>query len=243
MSKRDTIAALLRKAKDGGATEAEAAAAMQLAMKLAASSGLSLADIEADNAEAHDFIRHDIRSPKNHVHPVDSRLAASIAEFTCTKAYLSNSDAKGRTGRYTVFFGHAADVELALYIRSVCISVLEHSWGVYKYGPLAQKRHIDYKAERFSFVRAFCNRMHERMQEYRRVDAAATGTDLIVVKNQLVERRFADYLKDNGIRIGILPGKGYRAYSKLAAGAGASAASSVNLGRGVSNTARMIGKG
>lgn len=244
MSKRDTIAALLRKAGDKGATEAEAAEAMRLAQRLANSEGLSIADIEADNAEAHDFLRRDIKSEKPYLHPIDSRLRSAISRFTCTKAYAAHEDEKGNRGRYVVFFGHAADIELALYIRDTCIRASENSWWVYRRMQLSGRRNVDIKAERFTFFAAFCNLMKERMDEYTRVDAKARGTDLIVLKNQLVTTRFAEYCADKGI--GVVS-EGQPKYRNIAAGAvaaGTAAAQAVDLGRGVASRApKMIGKG
>jgi len=240
MSKRDTIANLLRKAAaSSGATEAEVAAAMALAQKLANAEGLSLDDISKDNVEAHDYIRRDVRSNKKHLHPVDSWLAGAIGKYTCCMAISAHSDADGKRGRYISFFGHAADIELALYIRDICMKAMDNGWWLF----VQMEAPANIKAARFTFTKAFAARMSERLNAYTRADAPGTGTSLIVVKNQLLVKRWDEYAKKHNINLHRMRGSSYRGNDAAARAAGDTTARNVDLGRGVrANSRHMIGK-
>jgi hypothetical protein len=240
MSKRDTIAALLRKANCAGATKEEAFAAMQLALKLANKEGLSLKDIQENNDEANAFGKTSVRSGKDHLHPVDVLLAVHIGTFTCCKAWRGTQS----DGHYVHFYGHDADVELAQYIRNMVIGALENGWLVRKMQVTLQGGAVHMKSERQSFVRGFCDEVKEKLLAYSMMRAPTTGTDLVVVKNALLVRKWDQYTKDNGMHLGPSHGRAKIHTSGAAYAAGRVAGANVVINDRAAGGAavRAIGK-
>ncbi len=239
MSKRDTIAALLRKANNPAASKAEAFAAMQLAVRLANKEGLSLADIEKDGDEANAYGKREFASEKDHLHPVDLLIGRNIGEFTCCKVYRTAKAGK----HHIVFFGHDADVELASYLRSMFMAALENDWRAKKTQLAISGRRYDARAERQSFVRGFCDELRERLLEYAGMRKPATGTDLVVVKNALLIRRWEQYAKDNGIHLGQTGGRAYVSHSASAYADGRASGARVSINdRTMGGSVKLIGR-
>ncbi len=82
-----------------------------------------------------------------------------------------------------MFFGHKVDVELAVYMLNVCNSALQREWALYR-ATQYEKIHGN-KIKNFSIGMA--SRIYERIEALLQEEIKSTGTDLIVVKNAIVE--------------------------------------------------------
>jgi len=239
MSKKNTIAALLRKARDPAATIAEMNEAMALAVKLANREGLSLKDIESDNEESRAYGQREWESAKDHLHPIDKQLAPDLAKFTCCKVYRRTM--KG--AHYVVFFGHDADLELASYLRDMFKIALENDWQAKKVSLVISGRPFDMRAERQSFCRGFCDKVRDRLEAYNGMRKPTTGTDLVEVKQALLVRRWDEFAKERNIHLEHQYGRPYTSHSASAYAAGQEAGARVSINdRSMGGSAKRIGK-
>lgn len=180
----ETIAVLLQKTEANGASEAEAEGAMRLAKKLMEKHGVKLEDIVNKTDAAVDFatMRMSFARTKS---LLDKFLAADIAKFCDCEAVANRQRINGKIYWEVVFFGYRVDVELANYIYKVCSSALDGEWDKYKVtlprGSRAKRR--------VTFLLGMIDRLVERLEVVEE-ESPKTGTDLIVLKNQLVTMAF-----------------------------------------------------
>lgn len=176
------ISALLQRTEEKGATEAEAEAAMKRARKLMREHGLTAEDVLNRTEACVDFHEETVRSGFVEMNYVEQILVTAIARFTETMPVRGvNAD-----GTFDMsFFGYRVDTELAHYIYNVCVTALGSEWDKYKVR-LATK---DRSEARAGFQIGMALRLKERLDDLT-VDES-TGTDLIVLKNQLVVAAFA----------------------------------------------------
>lgn len=178
---RKKISALLKKNEESGAGESEANAAMAMAQKLMDEYGVTLEEIQ--KAEKTDgFSEKKIQEGRKNLHEVDLYgISSAIAHFTDTTVFKSKARGQDAT---LVFFGYNADVELAEYIREVCKRAMETEWGMFVNGNELtghKRRH------RKNFMIGMSERISKRLRELKESHTESTaGTDLIVLKNQLV---------------------------------------------------------
>jgi hypothetical protein len=113
-----------------------------------------------------------------------------IADFFDCKAWHYNNNA--------VFFGVKSDVELAHQMLTVvCLAVDSEffTWSKSAGSDVGQAIH---KEVRTSFISGMAKRIGDRlrvMKEARSDKGRSRGTDLVVVKNQIVDEKFAAYLR------------------------------------------------
>jgi hypothetical protein len=242
---KEKIAALKRKASNKAATEAEAFEAMAFANKLEERYGVTVDDFEQNSEELNRYHAREEFSAHRSLNPIDLLLARDIADFTVCRCWRIHP--KHDTDPHKIgFFGHEVDVELAYYIRSVCIEALEESWRVHKRIILADNPNAHMGRERQSFVLGFVDALRDKMKQYQRqrkreAKKNSSGTDLIVLKNQLLQTKFDEF----GLKLGKSKGKGtFHTLSQESYGSGKQAGSSVDLGRpvGKSGGPLRIGK-
>lgn len=183
---REKISSLLKRNKDNGATEAEALAAMSHAARLMEEHGITLADIRECTAASADFIQKRANPGEKQLSTFDKLLAPSIARYTDTKAW--NDKSEMRVSKL-MFFGYRVDVELAEYIREVCVRASETEWKKFS-------RNIptgDRIAKRKSFLTGMAIRLADRLDELKAENVQkGDGRQLVVVKTDLVARAFAE---------------------------------------------------
>ena len=197
---RSKIAALLKKNSENGATESEANAAMVIAARLMDEHGITMDDIKNKTEAARDFIKATAGDKSGTLHPIDQFVVTSIAAYTDTKVWNDKSWSKtGPSGRRNTesvisFYGYSVDVELAVYIREVCKAAMETEWWKYAEKlPQGSRR-----AQRKSFMIGMALRLRDRLKELKTENTVkAKSTDLVVLKNQLVEVAFKEDLKLN----------------------------------------------
>lgn len=174
------IAAVLAKTKENGATEDEAIAAARLARILMEKHSLTLEDIADRKIARDDFVEG--QASFTTYHPCDCFLAVQIAKYTQTKGYFIRE-----AGVH--FFGYSPDVELAKFIYQVSRSACETLWDKYKVR--LQEEHRT-KVNREAYMTGVADKIAYRIWKLLEEEPPTTGTDLIVLKNQLVEAAFAD---------------------------------------------------
>lgn len=230
---RAKITALLKKNSENGATESEANAAMMIAARLMDEHGITMNDIKNNTEAARDFVKTAAGEKSGTLHPIDQFVVTSIAAYTDTKVWNAKSWGKvGPTGRQNTesivtFYGYSVDVELALYIREICKTAMETEWWKFAEKlPQGSRR-----SQRKSFMIGMALRLRDRLQELKEENTVkGNSTDLVVLKNQLVEISFKEDLKVNFAK---QTNKSVSYYAGNAFKAGKEAAENVRFNRSV----------
>ncbi len=220
---REKIAALLKKTEANGASEAEAAAAMTIASKLMGEHGVTLADIKENNESARDFMQRRANEGAKNLSVVDKFVASAIAAYTDTKVWNSRKfDGFKHTKKSTkykyesslMYYGYSVDVELAYYIYKICDAAVETEWKKYSVTVPAGAR----AKARVTFQLGMALRLRDRLIDMKASNIQETkGSELIVLKKQLVETSFKDKIKGLSER-GTTSGVKYRAGEVFEAG-------------------------
>lgn len=196
-NKITTIKNLLNKNIQNGATEDEAMQAIALAQKLMSKYSLSMDDLKNENISVDDFVwgsmdSHDAPKKGN---TFKNLVAQSIAMFTETKVVNMNVD----KGKFVVsFYGYRVDVELAVYMHNICMAAYESEWAKHKslYGQTKGTKKI--------FGIGMAERIEERIVSMMPPKTKTTGTDIIVLKNQIVKNMFEEEEKNFNVKSGAI---------------------------------------
>lgn len=174
----DKIAALLARSESRGNTEAEAEEAMRTARKLMRKHGITAEDVANRSDACLDFAERTVRTGTE-LSILEKILLRPIAEFTETRFYAVQ---KPDSDIFDIrFFGYRVDTELADYVYMQCKQSVNAEWHKYK----VRLPKGDQAKARFTFTAGMALRLKERLEELTQKDES-TGTDLIVLKNQLV---------------------------------------------------------
>ena len=157
------ITAMLAKAKDTGATEAEALTSLNMAMKLSEQYGVNLADLENEQNKI-EFSSYCTSSNagKAWLHEVDNLLGNPISNFCDVKA--SRSWPNAVEDATITFFGLEADVLLATFVRDRLKATMDYEWGLWKRYEMEGKLTA---SMRVSFMKGFSQRITSRMVEFK----------------------------------------------------------------------------
>lgn len=207
---RSKIAALLKKTETNGATEAEAAAAMAIAAKLMGEHGVTMEDIKSNNEASRDFTLRQFNDGKK-LSVIDRFVATAIGRYTDTKVWNSkefagfkrgvtrNGNARMKTESNLMFYGYTVDVELAEYIYKVCDFAMETEWKLFS-GRIPQGSRKQYRT---SFMLGMADRLRKRLDALKSHNVVETkSTDLIVLKNQIVEAAHSELLNGRKLKGG-----------------------------------------
>ncbi len=183
------IAALLQQTEARGATAAEAETFMRKARKLMREHNFTAEDLANQTDACIDFAQRTVRTGTE-FNIIDEIVLTTIAEFTETKVFKVELD-----GKFDIrFFGYRVDTELATHLYRVCLEALTSEWNKYLNvtAPGAFRgRTAKYRTKaKVSFQVGIALKLKERLIELMNKDES-TGTDLIVLKNQLVVAAFA----------------------------------------------------
>lgn len=200
---RTKIAALLKKTEANGASEAEAAAAMSIASKLMAEHGVTINDIKQNKEAARDFSSVQVNVGAKNLSVVDKFVASAIAIYTDTKAWnskefdgfkMGKKKLKYKFASRLMFYGYSVDVELAEYIYKICDSAVETEWRKFAGTVPAGSR----AKARVSFQLGMALRLRERLLSMKNENIKeSNGTELVVLKKQLVETSFKEQVTKN----------------------------------------------
>ena len=217
----ERIAQLRKMVPENGASEEEALSALAMADRLMQKHGITEADLRKVE------FRRDMRTghfqQKQKVqHPSTKFCGVTIAKFCGIMTWWSTRLKRAE------YFGMKDDVEMAEYLTKVIHDAMDRGWKDYLVRmpkrASGSSRHTEY----WSFMLAFGNRINKRIEELMTVRVETTGTDLILLKDQLVAE---------GAKV-LLPGLslstsrvGNMAVNGAALAAGRAAGDRVNLNR------------
>lgn len=178
------IREMQNRTQENGCSEAEALEAADKIGAMMRQFDLELSDVTARDVS--DMTQIEVYAPDN----AAGSILVGIGKLCSLQVYR---DTKQTTVVAYVMFGHAPDVELATYLYEVCDEAIDNDWQK------DMNAHGYSKKKRESFRAGFAHRVHARMSQMRkeRDDAAAAMarqsncTDLVVLKDQIVEAEFA----------------------------------------------------
>lgn len=182
---REKIASMLSKTVENGATEDEAINAIKMAKSMMEKHGITLEDIKNRKREKLELAEC-IVSRGKYKNILDKFLPNVIAEYTNTTAFHIKRNDEVQTR----FFGFRVDVELADFIYSTCRTAIEFAWNMHKVTlPQGSRAKL-----RIPFMSGAVDRLIDRI---RKLSVTETGTELIVVKNQLIAAALSEKYKMN----------------------------------------------
>jgi hypothetical protein len=224
---KDKIVALLKKTKENGASEFEANSAMDHAQKMMKEYGITMDDIKKNSAISKEFNKVHVNADSSYMHPVDSLVSLAITEYTDTMAWIDKAE---KSKSKVIFFGYSVDVELAIYIREVCKSAMDFEWNMYK-AKLSVGNRAD---QRKSFMAGMGIRLAQRLRKLKENDTKTTGTDLVVLKTEMVRNEFQN------MNMKMQKGKSYSYDANNAFSAGAQAAENVQFSRKMAGSEKNL---
>lgn len=222
------IRGMLERTEERGFTEAEALEAAAKVGAMLKQYDLELTDVIVRDVS--DMVQRELYAADD----AAGGLVTGIGKLCSLQTYH-----KTGTGGTYVVFGHAPDVELALYLWEVCAHAAEDGWSKHmaKHGYSKRKRD-DYRA-------GFGSMMYARMSELRaerdaaaQARATASGcTSLVVIKDQIVKAEF----EKTGVRLRTRPGRKVKHHGAYVAGADHARTVNISnpLGHGSAN-ARLV---
>jgi hypothetical protein len=237
------IKALTERTVANGCTEAEAMAAAEMVGRLLERYALSMDAIEIRTARC---VQVEVPLGGRRRRPIDGCVPA-IARFCDCKVWLAHATAADPAGqdagaavfgRCYVFFGFETDTALASYLFAVIDRAITTETAAFrKLNP--RLRSVRLRQASVSFQHGVVARVSDRLKAMHRAREASvraqrsTGTDLVVIKNRMVEEAFGEI----DIRLVRMAATGRRVIS-TAYRAGWAAGDRVNLNRPVPDVAR-----
>lgn len=178
------IRALLAKTIENGCTEAEAMTALEMARAMMDAYEVTEEDLAQTKTEsAVKYNTREMRDPHN----IKLRMAMSISKFTNTKCYASNNK---KTVNYV---GMKGDVDFAIWLLETLTAFVQkelknYIWsnGYTRLRP-SEKRYVIN-----GFVAGCCNRINERIRAMIKKDISINSNALIVVKDELINRKMQE---------------------------------------------------
>ena len=195
MNIQEKIIQLRKIVPENGATEAEAIAALEMAAKLMSKYGVT--EEELRGVEFKRDMKSGTYSDGIKNQDAASKLCAStISAFCEVKCWWSTGTSSLK------FFGLNADVEMAEFLIALVSGSMKRSWKDY----LAAgdyDRSVSHHRRYWSFHYGFAERINTKLREL--IDARSprdktTGTDLIIMKSELVVRAMSEMLPDLNLR-------------------------------------------
>jgi hypothetical protein len=187
------LAALRAKFQEGsGCSEAEASAAMEQYNKLM---------IEYDLQETDVHIREQGVGKQSYRHSEQGRNKPEWYYILNNIATLSDTRIIWHLGKKeAVIYGTQADRDYAEFLIRVVINTIETSWKTYRYSwdytRLAKHNHG--RHIRNTFRKAIVVRLAQRINDLIAMNKAkATGTGLVVVKQELIKK----FIEDDGTKV------------------------------------------
>lgn len=225
------INALLSRAKDSAASEAEVAAALKHAKRLMEENGI----VEvAASLEGTGVVKKEWTSPTKIMHPVVKAVTA-IALFTETKVFTVEG-----TGYPIIrYYGFEVDVEIAMYLTDLVANAMEKALEDYKLTPEYENAsRYEKQLMRRSFMVVMALRLRARIVEMsaeRRTEEAAsqTRTDIVLLKRESI----AAALADGGVEARTKRARKTIKVHKGAYAAGVAAANATELSKGIAQAA------
>lgn len=184
---RERLRRLLSMTVENGATEAEAISAAEKAAKLMADHNLHFRSVEEIEAEDYapdqrDWFRGSKGRARSAPIPVTRWCIDGISRLcnveSCWNTYTGQLE----------FFGAPHETEAAHYFEEIIRRAIEREWTGYR------QRHGGRGGSGFKHAMAMriASRLNKMADEAAKSSQTGTGTDLVVVRRALVEKRFSD---------------------------------------------------
>ena len=223
-SMKERAAALIAKATDPAASEAEANLCMQKAMDLMSKFGFAMDDITGESAE--EIGRSSTPWANGRPGGAMFYVQNAIAAFTNTRVSFRGTVSEGTSMEY---YGYGAERDLAVWLHSHILSAIKTESRSYNPGhssPAVRAR------DRKSFAIYMAKRIAARLYELTETlddEGRGTGTEVMVIKNQ----KLNEYYDGLGIKKAI---ERKQTLYREGAIAGAEAGEKVSLHRPVTDT-------
>jgi len=235
---RNRLAALLAKARDGGASDAEAAQAMALAQKLMATHGVSESDLESATAVDYVETAYSVPAGRSRLDPVVRYCGQMVSKLSGCAVFQRGQDQEHQI----IFFGLPADISYAEWLIATLQTVLNDQWESYRKREVKARLTVrELTAEKVGFIRGFCDRVNSMMSRIATAEepTEATGTALVIRKTEVAVRELEARYGPMG-RGRSVAGRGKARDTGRAAGWAAGGDATVSRGLGKSHIA--IGK-
>ena len=232
------IRALLTMASGHGTTEAEAANAAEKAAALMREHDLAYDDIEEVRSERYGARKRDVNCnvKRRSLHEV-AGCAKTVAKLFHCKVWRSRDD------RVRIFFGTEHDTEAAHNLLDMLAAAMEFEFASYLRNPDRDNWQMHGRMIRPNFMAGMIERLNERIttivaareaaDEAQNRNAAGMSTALVTItKRQIVNERYVDYAKAQGLNLQPTTRRGPRYSSSHAISAGREAADRTDLGGG-----------
>lgn len=232
---KSRLAALLRKARDAGASDAEVAEALNAAQKMMDKYGVTEDDLETVTQEDYRTAEFGKPAGRKNFDPILRYCGPAVCQMTGVLGVYKKSPQGGET---IEFYGLDADVEYATWLIHSLQLFMNDQWDSYKRWDMKNGlSRQQLMAEKIGFIRGFCDGVNRRMagmMDNGGNTKTETGTALVVKKKDLAKRH---YEATHGPVGGGVNLSGSGTGSMSGAAAGSMAAQSASLGRGVGTNA------
>ncbi len=220
------VKALMAKTTENGCSEAEAMTAMEKVTQLMHDYNISDEDLDSVHS-----IVYGLNTKKAGKQGRKQRSFHPTRDCWYNIGILCNCKTWVQ-GIDLIFFGAKEDTDTAHYFCMLLKATSEKELADYK---LKADRRVHGLSQRASFMRGFTERVNEKMKDMIKeknvfTESKSKGSDVMVLKGQVVERKYESYLKSKGIKMRTTStyrsgrdGASYRA--------GQSAGSGVTFGR------------
>jgi len=211
------IAKLSRMTVDNGCSEAEAMSAAIKIQAIIAEHGLTIGEVKAyiaSNDPNKEKMEHGLFGRNKRWHEVKYCSGAVADLFDC-QVFKTEKMVNGKEVKYLNFFGFPQDVAAAMALTDLIYRAMENDFRNYLLN--AARNGVHGKTLRKAFMLGFASRVSDRLREMKKEAAQVkpTGTELVVLKNQVVK----NHLASEGIHLRVSNSKTtYRSTDAYAAG-------------------------
>jgi hypothetical protein len=199
MTKADVARKVRALLATDGCTEAEAMARVEKARELMDRYNIERGslEMEQDGTEARAYARGKDKKDWNRTIITDT-LLKPIADFCDVQHWRS------RSTNTVNFFGLRSDTDFAMWLLESLRAFVETQTALYYMTALFESETGKIsQQEEYDFVMGACIRIKERLNEMvGERKASSTGRALIPLKNQIVTREWADYVRRTGLSLG-----------------------------------------
>lgn len=228
------IMALRARARDAGSSEAEVEASARIAARIIAEHNVTEDELRERGTDGIGEALHN--KGRSEAHPALKACAFQIGQLTQTMGLYAGGQHK--------FVGQPEDVAFAVYLCELVQGASERAYKAHRAetdaNPILRPSAKSRAARRsyrthflFSFGGAVAIRMNRMVRERKEARHSATGTDLVVVKSELIQSYLDEkypWLKDDKGKGPIAP-KPKRMADFFAGAAGRAAGEDLNLNR------------
>ncbi|CAH1690092.1 conserved hypothetical protein [Hyphomicrobiales bacterium] len=229
----DIIRALRAKTIQNSCSEAEASAAAAKAAELLERYGIQADELE--EAPKDEFVSEEFRSDQEVVSARLWRVANAIGKLTDTKNWTSHKTAMKSS--IETFFGHEADVAIAVYLLEVCARAM-NSLSEQLLADMILLRPNVRRRRHIAFMDGLTDTLCRRINEITWARQKAIGKGLILRKMDIVEAA----MKGTGVSLRYTRNGRDSLSQDTGYEAGVSAANDISLNAGLagSGAARML---